>query len=347
MERTQGLLGLTVRRLGVAADCYADRVPRSIWGRPFGLSGTGSVHMDRPIGGPIVTEKEPAVRVEKTLFLLIVILSAVAFAAVGTSISVLYRASFEEQRARLTEFAQSQARLIEAVARFDAEFSRDDVVGGAGAATLGQVAEASRNSSGFGETGEYVLGKQEGDLIVFLLRQRHSGAGKPEPIPFDGEFAEPMRLALRGLSGTVTAIDYRGEEVLAAYEPVAVLNIAIVAKIDLAEVRAPFIRAGVISAAVAFAAILIGALLFRAVVNPITRRVRRVMDTLAEAQSLAQVGNWEWDISADKTTWSDEAYRIFGHEPQEFATSYERFMARVHPDDHILVKEAIRLAVKE
>ena len=114
-------------------------------------------------------------RVEKTLFILIVILSAVAFAAVGTSISVLYRASFEEQRARLTEFAQSQARLIEAIARFDVEFSKDDVEGGAAVATLSQVAEASRNSSGFGETGEYVLGKQEGNLIVFLLRQRHSG----------------------------------------------------------------------------------------------------------------------------------------------------------------------------
>ena len=286
-------------------------------------------------------------RVEKTLFILIVILSAVAFAAVGTSISVLYRTSFEQQRARLTEFAQSQARLIEAIARFDAEFSVDHVEGGAAAATLSQVAEASRNSSGFGETGEYVLGKQEGDLIVFLLRQRHSGDGKPESIPLDGEFAEPMRLALRGLSGTVTAVDYRGEEVLAAYEPVAVLNIAIVAKIDLAEVRAPFVRAGAISAAVAFAAILIGALFFRAVVNPITQRMRRVMENLAEAQSLAHVGNWEWDISADKRTWSEETYRIFGQKPGDLPANYERFIGGVHPDDRALVEEASRLALEE
>lgn len=75
--------------------------------------------------------------------------------------------------------------------------------------------------------------------------------------------------------------------------------------------------------------------------------MQRAMENLAEAQSLAHVGNWEWDIPADKTTWSDEAYRVFGHEPQEFATSYERFTARVHPDDRAMVDEAIRLAVKE
>lgn len=52
-----------------------------------------------------------------------------------------------------------------------------------------------------------------------------------------------MRLALRGHCETIVALDYGGQAVLAAYEPIGVYGLGLVAKIDLAEIRAPFIRA--------------------------------------------------------------------------------------------------------
>src|SRR5205085_994660 len=44
---------------------------------------------------------------------------------------------------------------------------------------------------------------------------------------------------------------------------------------------------------------------------------------LAEAQKIAHLGSWEWDVAADRVTWSDELFRIFGLRPQEFGTTYE------------------------
>ena len=62
---------------------------------------------------------------------------------------------------------------------------------------------------------------------------------------------------------------------------------------------------------------------------------------LANAQRLAHLGSWGWDISSGEVTWSDEAFRIFGHEPGAYATSYEKFMESVHPDDRERVQAAV------
>ena len=61
---------------------------------------------------------------------------------------------------------------------------------------------------------------------------------------------------------------------------------------------------------------------------------------LREAQKLARIGNWTADMVSGRLTWSDEIYRIFGHEPGSFLPSVEAFHAAVHPDDRIRVYES-------
>lgn len=61
---------------------------------------------------------------------------------------------------------------------------------------------------------------------------------------------------------------------------------------------------------------------------------------LKEAQQLAKMGNWELDVVNDRLYWSDEIYRIFGCEPQEFDATYEGFLNFVYPDDRETVNEA-------
>lgn len=41
---------------------------------------------------------------------------------------------------------------------------------------------------------------------------------------------------------------------------------------------------------------------------------------LAEAQMIAHVGNWDWNLVTDEMSWSDEMYRIFGLDPTESCT---------------------------
>ena len=54
---------------------------------------------------------------------------------------------------------------------------------------------------------------------------------------------------------------------------------------------------------------------------------------LAEAQRVAHVGSFEWDIESGRVTWSDELHRIHGIQPGTFEGSYESFLEFVHPDD--------------
>ncbi len=214
----------------------------------------------------------------KRIFLLIAIMITVCLFVAGATILILYKTGLKEQRARLMETAQSQARLIEAVARFDAAHEMSDPGSypeGAATATLSQIIDAHDHYKGFGKTGEFTLSKIEGDNIVFLLSHRHYDLNMPKPVPFESELAEPMRRALLGQSGTVVGIDYRGEKVLAAYEPVAELNLGIVAKIDMFEIRAPFVKAGFIGALCTVSFVLIGTILFVRVTNPMIRQLEK------------------------------------------------------------------------
>ena len=62
---------------------------------------------------------------------------------------------------------------------------------------------------------------------------------------------------------------------------------------------------------------------------------------LAEAQRLARLGSWEWDVAENRVSWSDELYPIFGLEPPEFDMTFGGALGRVHPDDRPIVEDAV------
>jgi len=197
------------------------------------------------------------------------------------SIFVLYQTAYEEEQSRLVEVAQSQARLMEAVAQFDMKYSHN-YLEGTEAATLSQFIEAHKKFEGFGKSGEFLLARKENNQIVFLLSHKHTDLMIPQSLPIDSPLGIPIRKALEGESGTMVSPDYRNVEVLNAYEPIKILNLGLVAKIDLQEIRAPFYRAGLMALGIGFAVISVGVILFWRVSNPLIREITKSREQLRD-----------------------------------------------------------------
>lgn len=67
---------------------------------------------------------------------------------------------------------------------------------------------------------------------------------------------------------------------------------------------------------------------------------------LARAQSIAHLGNWEWNIVSGDLVWSNEIYRIFGLSRQKFEATYDAFLSSIHPEDRLRVSDAVRDTVE-
>lgn len=229
------------------------------------------------------------------------------------SVASLYDTAFTQHRLRLVETVQSQARLIEAIAQFDHANNNVDGSVDWQANTLKQIANAHSQFKGFGKTGEYTLARRQGDEIVFELTHRHFDLDKPKSIPFAGKWAEPMRLALTGQSGVMIGLDYRGINTLAAFEPIDILGLGLVAKIDLSEIREPFIDAGLIALGVALLAILIASSIFSLITRPISRQIEQQAETFRTLVETARESIILIDVKGSIQFVNPSAEFLFGY----------------------------------
>ncbi len=224
---------------------------------------------------------------------------------VGT-LSILdhYRSTLGREESYLASMVEAQARMIEAVARFDARFSENAMEGGAFAATLSQMAEAQGSFHGFGSTGVFVLGERVGDSMVFHSISGYQARVVPRSLYTGGGVAAPMRAALAGESGVLRGPDLRKVTVLAAFRPLDVADheLGLVAKKDLAEVQGPVMEAAGDTAAAVILLTLALALLYHFLGQPFLRRVARTRAALqatpvAPRQTETELGEREEDLA--------------------------------------------------
>lgn len=201
------------------------------------------------------------------IVLMVILISAI-------SIYRLYNIGFEEQKKRLIEIVKSEAVMIDIMTKHemnDHKYTKKGIE----EEVMGNLMSAHKQFLGFGKTGEYTLAKLQGDKITFLLRHRHNEVNRMNSISINSKLAEPMRRALNGKSGSLIGLDYRGEMVLAAHEPIPVLGWGIVAKIDLNEIQAPYIQEVMYAVIGGFVLIFIAGFIVIRFIQPLTHEIER------------------------------------------------------------------------
>jgi PAS domain S-box-containing protein len=231
----------------------------------------------------------------RILWLIVVMMVAVTVST-AVAIAVLYRTAFEQERSHLIQNADDQAHLMDAVARFDRRHITLDYVTSA-AATLSQIQNAFDHYPSDGQIAEIAVAQRQGEDIVYLVTHGRVATEAIEPIPFDSKLAEPMRRALSGHSGSMIGLDYRGVKVLAAYHPLPQLDAGVVAKMDLADIRAPFLRGAAMVIGLALVLVSVGSLLFVRLTNPIVRHLNETEQRYQRLFRGATVPIWEQDFS--------------------------------------------------
>src|SRR5690606_445538 len=65
-------------------------------------------------------------------------------------------------------------------------------------------------------------------------------------------------------------------------------------------------------------------------------------DQLTQAQRVARLGSWEWNVRSGKITWSEEMYRIVGVDPDSYEPDFEAELNFLHPEDRDRVLQTWR-----
>ena len=270
-------------------------------------------------------------REQGRLPLLILVMAAVALLIGASAIYIMYQDGIDRERLRLQDIVQSQARLLEARARFDQIYSTYPA--GPEAGSITQFIEGHRAFAprGMGRSGELVLARRVGDDISFLLRQRGGVIDQPLSIPLSSPLAAPMRAALSGQSGTMIGTDYAGEAVLAAYEPVALLNLGLVAKIDVGEIRQRFTQAALPLLLIGVIGVLGAAALFFRITEPVLKRLRDSEVRFRGTFENAAVGIAHVGVDGSWLRVNKRLCEIVGYSREELLRKTRQ--AITHPDD--------------
>jgi PAS domain S-box-containing protein len=82
----------------------------------------------------------------------------------------------------------------------------------------------------------------------------------------------------------------------------------------------------------------------------LSRDLQESKAKLEEAQRIAHLGYWEWDLATDRVTWAEETYRIYGLQPREHPIELTEIAEMMHPEDREFVfrtaEEALRGGVR-
>jgi PAS domain S-box-containing protein len=76
--------------------------------------------------------------------------------------------------------------------------------------------------------------------------------------------------------------------------------------------------------------------------------LRRSESYLAQAQKLAHIGSWVWEVAERSALYlSDEWYRIYSFDPKDGMPTWEERLQQIHPEDRVRFQAKIDRAIEE
>ncbi|MEC4983998.1 MAG: PAS domain S-box protein [Oscillatoria sp. PMC 1068.18] len=76
-------------------------------------------------------------------------------------------------------------------------------------------------------------------------------------------------------------------------------------------------------------------------------KLQKINYDLQQAQRIAHIGSWEFDVNTGKISWTEELFHIYGLDPQKPVHSYEEHIQAYHPEDKEIFQEVVAAAIAE
>ena len=249
---------------------------------------------------------------QKRFLYLSFIMVGVIIIILSITFYMLYSYDLKNEAEKLSERVEGQRQLVEAIGRFDV-INSGDHLGGSVAATLSQVIDARKHFVKMYSHSEFLLGKKIGDSVWIIINNNELEKGIPSDydkldeqnairIPMHTELALPMKLALKGNTGTVIAQDYKDIEVLAAYAPLQIAGnkFGMVVKTTLKHIREPFIDTAITVMIIAIIVTIFAVMLFIKLSYPIVYELQERIKELHTSEDNRKVIQQELEEQGQK-----------------------------------------------
>ena len=170
----------------------------------------------------------------------------------------------------------------------------------------------------------------------------------PQPVVFRFEYSPslPVARALEGKTTVVVGRDDQRRFVMAAVGPVGTTGLAMVLKLDTAELYAPLRNQMYLAFALMAAMTALGAWLLRRRIAPLVRRLAASEERFALAIEGSRLALWDLDLRTGRI-WLDERWQeMLGGKPVAAAATFADLQPLVHPEDWPAVEEHFGAVMK-
>lgn len=198
--------------------------------------------------------------------------------------------------------------------------------------------------STFGNTGELALCSSDDRLLYCAPTRLRRGVHEIPRQP--GDKQPPMEHAVEGRAGVTRALDYRHQQVLAAYAPVGNTGLGLVLKIDTKELFKPLRNQ--LFYIVPFMLLLLAAGVFvlRLAVKPLAAKLRASRQQLSLALRASRLALWDLDAKSGRIYLSEQWGSMLGRESGPVLTTLAELRSMVHPEDRPVLDEHLGAVLK-